>query len=154
MERPETIIEETNKEKTNKGYIQPGQVLNPNGRPKGTGNKLSVKSLLSQLSDTVGVPYEQQLAENYRDAIVSQDTKLIYAYDNLFLSKLLADKVSVEVAEDAQIVAAKRDAFMAALSSYGQAVIVEHNTITVEATVTHDTQNSPQADQDRSGDDE
>jgi hypothetical protein len=155
MDKPEQIVKQTSK---NPNYHFKQGNSYGKGRPPGTHNKLSVKSLLAQLSDTVGIPYEQQLAENYRAAIVNNDTKLIHAYDNLFLSKLLADKVSVEVSEDAAIVDAKREAFMGALRSYGQAVIVEHNAITIDATVTDNrvedgTQDSTEADQDRARDD-
>ena len=148
MDKPEQIVKQT----TPNYHFKQGNSYGK-GRPAGTHNKLSVKSLLAQLSDTVGVPYEQQLAENYRAAIVNNDSKLIHAYDNLFLSKLLADKVSVEVSEDAAIVDAKREAFMGALRSYGQAVIVEHNAITIEATVTDNSiQDSSEDSQDRARD--
>lgn len=92
------------------------------GRPKGTANKLSIKSLLLQLSDTVGKPYEQQLAENYQQAILTEDRKLIHAYDHLFLSKLLADKVDLTLDSTVEQIDAKREAFMAVLQQYGQAV--------------------------------
>ena len=105
------------------------------GRPRGTHNKLSIKSLLAQLNDTVGKPYEQQLAENYREAILSEDRKVIMAYDNLFLSKLLADKISIEPGEQQEVLDAKRVAFMGALESYGQAVRTIEGAITVDATV-------------------
>jgi len=136
MERPQNISVST-APKHNRSHWGPDNPppISP-GRPKGTGNKLSVKSLLAQLSDTVGKPYEQQLAENYRDAILSEDRKVIMAYDNLFLSKLLADKISIEPGEQQEIVDAKRQAFMGALEAYGQAVkTIEHGNNTVNGTV-------------------
>lgn len=115
--------------------FQPGNKMSP-GRPAGTANKLSIKSLLNQLSDTVGLPYEQQLAQNYKEAILSGDRKIILAYDNLFLSKLLADKVDVTVENSPEQIDAKREAFMAALNHYGQTVQAEHNAILIDAVET------------------
>lgn len=149
-EREPTTI---GKQTTDKPWLfKPGNQMNPNGRPRGTANKLSVKTLLAQLSDTIGTSYEQQLAENYRDAIVAGDRKVIYAYDNLFMNKLLADKVALEIGESEEIMDSKRVAFLAALSHYGQQVLDEAvTTATVvdatwspsDVTVTHDTGVTP-----------
>jgi hypothetical protein len=101
------------------------------GRPKGSTNKLSVKVLLEQISDTVGKPYEQQLAENYHAAILENNKKIIHAYDHLFLSKLLADKVDLTLDSTVEQIDAKREAFMSVLQQYGQAVQAQATVDTV-----------------------
>jgi hypothetical protein len=173
MERHDQASDEVVKQTRPNYHFKPGNEYGK-GRPKGSINKLTVKALLAELSDTVGKPYEQQLAENYREAIVAQDRKLIHAYDNLFLSKLLADKVDLTVDTNMEQLDAKREAFMGALQAYGQAVELEvklvnpnHNKTTMDitmdpgwATVEHnnhnnqDSQDTDEAHQDARGDDD
>ena len=120
-------------------HLRPQHPANPftagnrigKGRPKGSTNKLSVTGLLAQLSDTVGKPYEQQLAENYQTAILANDRRVVHAYDNLFLSKLLADKVDLTLDSTVEQIDAKREAFMSVLQQYGQAVQAQATVDTV-----------------------
>ena len=65
------------------------------GRVKGSTNKLSAKDILESLDRTLGRPYAEQLADNYRAALLEQDTQLVKEYDRLFLSKVIADKVDL-----------------------------------------------------------
>lgn len=71
------------------GGAQPGA-----GRPKGVSNKLSAVALLDALDDALGIPYEKQLALNYVNAL-HEDRALAQRYDQLFLSKVIADKVDI-----------------------------------------------------------
>ena len=124
-------------------HLRPQHPANPfgagnkisRGRPKGSTNKLSVTGLLAQLSDTVGKPYEQQLAENYQTAILANDRRVVHAYDNLFLSKLLADKVDLTLDSTVEQIDAKREAFMSVLQQYGQAVQQSNTVPPLEITV-------------------
>ena len=64
------------------------------GRPKGTLNKISGAALLEALEDTLGIPYPVQLANNYLQAL-HEDRHLVAKYDQLFLNKVVADKVDI-----------------------------------------------------------
>ena len=64
------------------------------GRPVGTKNKLSGQALLEALEDTLGIPYPMQLANNYLVAL-NEDRHLAAKYDQLFLNKVIADKVDI-----------------------------------------------------------
>jgi hypothetical protein len=105
-----------------RGGARPGA-----GRPKGTGNKLSGESILKALEDQTGVPYAEQLANNYIDALASNDRSMIHQYDKLFLSKVVADRVQVDMQVTEDQLAAKAAAFAAALedlSSSSEPVVV------------------------------
>ena len=64
------------------------------GRPVGSTNKLSGQALLEALDDALGVPYPVQLANNYLNALAT-DRALVAKYDQLFLNKVIADKVDI-----------------------------------------------------------
>lgn len=87
MEQTEKLSE-NNAPKKN-GGARPGA-----GRPAGSLNKLSGQALLEALEDTLGVPYAVQLANNYLNAL-STDRHLAAKYDQLFLNKVVADKVDI-----------------------------------------------------------
>ena len=67
------------------------------GRPKGVSNKLSGESILQALEAQTGVPYAEQLVNNYIDAMANDDRQLVHKYDQLFLSKVVADRVEVDM---------------------------------------------------------
>ena len=108
------------------------------GRPPGSKTKISVKTIMAAIEDTTGKPFEQQLAENYYKAILEEDGKLVATYDGLFLSKLVADKVDVNITEGAEALENKQQAFMAALQAYQHGVLnpIPLDAITVDPTVT------------------
>lgn len=64
------------------------------GRIAGTTNKITGKDLLEALEDTLGIPYPVQLANNYLNAL-NTDRGLAAKYDQLFLNKVIADKVDI-----------------------------------------------------------
>jgi hypothetical protein len=76
-------------EKSKVGGPRPGS-----GRPLGSKQKLSGQALLEALEDTLGVPYPVQLANNYLNALAT-DRGLVAKYDQLFLNKVIADKVDI-----------------------------------------------------------
>lgn len=86
------------------------------GRPHGSRNKLSAYTLLSALETQLGRPYAEQLAENYMTTITTGDMPMRHQYDKLFLSKIIADKVDVEVGNSTEVLAAKQAMFLAALN--------------------------------------
>jgi hypothetical protein len=71
-----------------------GGVREGAGRPLGSKQKLSGAALLEALEDTLGVPYSVQLANNYLNALAT-DRGLVAKYDQLFLNKVVADKVDI-----------------------------------------------------------
>jgi len=71
------------------GGVRPGA-----GRPKGSIQKISGAAILDALEDTLGIPFEVQLANNYLNALHT-DKQLVAKYDQLFLNKVVADKVDI-----------------------------------------------------------
>ena len=65
------------------------------GRPKGSTNKISASDILDAIDDTIGIPFPVQLALNYQKAIYGDDNHLIAKYDQLFLSKVVADRIDI-----------------------------------------------------------
>jgi len=65
------------------------------GRPRGALTRLYAGDLLDELEIALGVPYAQQLANNYLQVVYSDDTRLRAEYDRMFLSKVIADKVDI-----------------------------------------------------------
>ena len=105
-------------EKTGKVKISSRGGARPNaGRQKGSSNKLSGQKILESLENIVGKDYASQLAENYMTAMVNMDKDLVLQYDKLFLSKVVADKVEVDLHESEDMIAAKKDAFTEALTT-------------------------------------
>lgn len=87
------------------------------GRKPGSTNKLSGQAILESIEKTVGIPYADQLAANYLDTIINNDTALRHQYDKLFLSKVVADKVEVDLTSTEDLVAVKAQAFADALAA-------------------------------------
>lgn len=85
------------------------------GRPKGGTNKLTGQAILDQIELSLGKTYAEQLVENYTDCLVNQDKNMIHQYDKLFLSKVVADKVEMEVTGLEDALETKKLAFAEAL---------------------------------------
>lgn len=94
-----------------RGGARPGA-----GRPKGSGNKVSLGQLLDELELAAGKPYEKQLATNYANAIFREDWGKVSEYDRAFLNKIVADKQEVELTDSTEMVEAKRQAFAEAIA--------------------------------------
>lgn len=86
------------------------------GRKPGTTNKISAQAILDALEHHLGVPYADQLALNYLDALAHHDRNLRASYDRLFLSKVVADKIDIDVTESMDAIAAKSQLFAAAIA--------------------------------------
>lgn len=86
------------------------------GRKPGSTNKISAQAIIDSLETHLGIPYEDQLALNYLDALQQNDRTLRASYDRLFLGKIVADKVDVTVTESADALATKQAAFAEAIA--------------------------------------
>ena len=87
-----TIMENNNQIISDKPKV--GGAREGAGRPLGSKQKLSGQALLEALELTLGVPYPVQLANNYLNALAT-DRGLVAKYDQLFLNKVIADKVDI-----------------------------------------------------------
>jgi hypothetical protein len=94
-----------------RGGYRPGA-----GRPKGSGNKLTVDRLLASIDTAMGQPLEEVIANNYIKA--QADPKLSFQYEQLFLNKVMADRQQIEI-DDTSSVESRQDAFLKALETIG-----------------------------------
>lgn len=92
----EKVSEQSKEKISSRGGYRPGS-----GRPKGSGNKLTVDKLLASLDSKLGRPYEEQIAENYVKALT--DPKLAFQYDQALMNKAMADRHQVEVDETTSV---------------------------------------------------
>ena len=86
------------------------------GRPKGSGNKLTIDKLLASIDNKLGQPLEDQIADNYVRALA--DPKLAHAYEQLFLNKVMADRQQIEIDETSSV-ESRQAAFLKALETMG-----------------------------------
>lgn len=95
-----------NKDKqSRRGEHMKGKTNNPNGRPKGTSNKITGQAILEAIAE-YDVPFEQGLAEDYRRARMSEDRHLIVKYQQLILNKVVADKTNIDLTSGGEILKA------------------------------------------------
>lgn len=88
------------------------------GRPKGSTNKVMATDLLTEITrQSGGQSYHEILVEDFLRARVQDDKNLAQKYHLLISSKVLADKLDIEVNEDEDTVTAKRAAFAAAIAA-------------------------------------
>ena len=99
--------------KSNRGGARPGA-----GRPKGSRDRVTVQGLLETLHiKTGGQTYEELLLDDFLAARLADDRMLTLKYHNLIMNKLVSDKVSIDVNESEDIIAARRLAFDQAVQS-------------------------------------
>jgi hypothetical protein len=99
--------------KSNRGGARPGA-----GRPKGSRDRVTVQGLLETLHiKTGGQTYEELLLDDFLSARLADDRMLTLKYHNLIMNKLVSDKVSIDVNESEDIIAARRLAFDQAVQS-------------------------------------
>lgn len=84
-------------EKKKQGGARPGA-----GRPKGTTNKLSVKTLLNAISEKCGDTFENLVAQGYLDSITSKDTSLRFQYERMIVSKVVLEAGQEEMIDGLQ----------------------------------------------------
>jgi hypothetical protein len=85
------------------------------GRKPGSGNKIRLEDLLTEIEHQAGMSYAQRLDTNYVGAINRADWSKVENYDRAFLNKVVADKVEVESTTSEDAVQAKAEAFAEAL---------------------------------------
>jgi hypothetical protein len=95
-----------------RGGARPGA-----GRPKGSTALITAATLLKAIEDKASQPFEELLAEGYYDTIVNNDKKTRLEYERMFLGKVVAEKVEVNVNESEDAVEAKKQAFTEALAA-------------------------------------
>jgi hypothetical protein len=101
-----------NKKSNGHGGARPGA-----GRKPGSGNKIRLEDLLSEIEHQAGMSYAERLATNYVGAITRADWSKVSDYDRAFLNKVVADKQEVEMVESEDNLAAKKLAFQQALAA-------------------------------------
>ena len=97
--------------KAQHGGARPGS-----GRPKGSGNKLTIDKLLAAVDAKLGQPLEDQIAENYVRSL--GDAKLAHSYEQMFLNKVMADRQQIEIDETSNV-ESRQAAFLKALETMG-----------------------------------
>jgi DNA-binding CsgD family transcriptional regulator len=76
---------------------QKGKTNNPNGRPKGTSNKISGATILASVEKYAGEKFEDLLAQGYVEAIQQRDKVARMKYEQMFLNKVVADKNHIDI---------------------------------------------------------
>lgn len=66
------------------------------GRPKGSKSKLSSQTLLAAIKKETGKPFEQLLAEGYHASVLAMDMPVRQKYEQMILSKVIADKHEID----------------------------------------------------------
>jgi len=102
---------EPKKKISSRGGYRPGA-----GRKPGSKDNVTIKHLLAVLDQkSGGQSYEELLVEDFLSARLANDTALMLKYHNLLGNKLFATLNSIEVADSADAVEAKKLAFAEAL---------------------------------------
>jgi len=106
------LVENIPKNKiSSRGGYRPGS-----GRKAGTTNKISAQSLLAAIEQTTGDSLENLLAQGYHDSIIGSDKQTRLQYEKMFLGKVVADKVSMDINENQDNIEAKQAAFAEAIA--------------------------------------
>ena len=87
------------------------------GRPKGQTNKISGATILESIEKYAGEKFEDLLAQGYWDSITQQDKQTRLQYEKMFLSKVVADKVEVDMRVTEDVLESKKQAFIAAMNA-------------------------------------
>ena len=99
---------------SSRGGARPGS-----GRKKGVSSRITLEALMKSIDLQLGHSYADQIAINYREAMLRGDYAGVRDYDKVLLGKLVADRQAVEVtdvnAEDT--VELKRQAFAEAVQA-------------------------------------
>lgn len=96
---------------SSRGGYRPGS-----GRKPGTTNKISAQSLLEAIEVHSGERFEDLLAQGYYESVINRDKQTRIQYEKMFLGKVVADRVSMDVTENAELLEAKKTAFADAIA--------------------------------------
>ena len=72
------------------------------GRPKGAKNTVTSESILKQIALQTGKSFPRLLAEGYHASIIACDVNARLQYEKLILSKVIADKHTMDVTSGGQ----------------------------------------------------
>jgi len=112
MENKKDLEPSTEKKHKPKGGARSGA-----GRPKGSTDKLTAKSLLETIQVKAnGKSYEEILVQDFLEARTNKDYALLMKYHQLILQKVMTTLTQIEVTEDKDAVEAKKAAFAEALA--------------------------------------
>lgn len=100
---------------SSRGGARPGA-----GRKPGTTNKISAQSLLASIQTYTGEPFEDLLAQGYAESIQNRDQITRIQYEKMFLGKVVAERVELDVNENSDALVAKQAAFTAALAKLNE----------------------------------
>ena len=96
-----------------------GQSGNPEGRPKGATEQVTIGGLLEALkAQANGKNYEQLLVEDFLKARNNNDTQLTVKYHNLILNKVMGTINKVEITDSQENIESKSIAFAEALAKF------------------------------------
>lgn len=98
--------------KKGRGGARPGA-----GRKPGSTALITAKTLLETIEDQAGRSFGELLTEGYLKSVNNNNDKLRLEYERMIIAKVVSDKVSVDVTEGEDAVAAKSAAFAAALAT-------------------------------------
>ena len=90
------------------------------GRPKGSTDKVTARHILECAERIIGKPLIESVMEGYRDTILDGDRKHRTIYEKMLVDKVATTLFDVEVTENEDALAAKREAFAQAMA---QAVV-------------------------------
>ena len=90
------------------------------GRPRGSTNKLTIETVLISIENQCGRPFSDLLAEGYYRAITSDNDRLRFEYERMFMAKVVADKIDIDIADTTDVIAAKQAAFAEAIAHLTQ----------------------------------
>ena len=87
------------------------------GRPKGSRDQITIKTLLEQLhTQSGGRDYEELLVADFLQARNDNDKQTVIKYHNLILNKVMSTIAKVEVTDSQEAIDAKKLAFAEALA--------------------------------------
>jgi hypothetical protein len=107
-----------------RGGARPGA-----GRPAGSTTKIKIEDLLQDIEAETKMPYSRRLAMNYSQAIDRSDWTRVENYDRAFLSKIVADRLDVEISDPGQEIEARRAAFLSALEQVANVIVPSDSSV-------------------------
>jgi len=90
------------------------------GRKLGGTNKITGATILESIEKYSGEKFEDLLAQGYIDSITNDDRQMRIQYEKMFLGKVVADKVSLDITDNQDIIDARKQAFMDAIADLTQ----------------------------------
>jgi len=100
---------------SSRGGARPGA-----GRPAGTTNKISGQQLLACIQDQTGEEFGTLLARGYAESIERNDRNTRLQYEKLFMSKVVADKIEIDLNDNTEQIEFRQRAFEDALKTLAQ----------------------------------